>query len=522
MPVPVARTSELPADLTPQRRQADIEFLRQVSKRGAQVDLVVIGGGITGVGVALDAASRGLKVVLLEAEDLAFGTSRWSSKLVHGGLRYLANGQIDVAWESAVERGRLMRRIAPHLVHPMAQVLPIMGDDSWHNIALTRTGLLAGDLLRAAAGTPGQLLPRSRRLTAQQTLQWAPALAAENLRGGLLSWDGRLEDDARLVVAVARTAADHGAHIITGAQVTQACGTSVVVDLDGEQLEIPAAAVISAVGVWAESFDPSLSVTPSQGSHLLLAADRLGNPQAALTVPVPDMHGRYCFVLPRPDNLVLAGITDIEVPGEIPEVPIPSSAEQAWILHQVSRVLCQPLTAEDVIGKFAGLRPLVTVGHSEGPTSDISRRHLVQRANSGIVTIAGGKLTTYRRMAQDAVDAISTRPCRTKDLPLVGAENGAQVGDSAGLPDWAARLVRRYGSEADRLVAMAQDDALLREPLAPQVPVLGVEIAFAINCEGARDFADCVQRRTRLSLVPAQLTAAEPRVREILARMPPG
>ena len=502
------------ADLTPQRRRQDLQFLQELKIRGSRVDLVIIGGGITGAGVALDAASRGLRVVLFEGVDLAFGTSRWSSKLVHGGLRYLANGQVDVAWESAVERGRLMRRIAPHLVQPMAQVLPIMRGDSARGAAIMRAGLMAGDLLRAFAGTPGRLLPHSRRLTAEQTMDWVPALARRDLKAGLLSWDGRLEDDARLVVAVARTAASFGARIITGAQVTGATGTGVSVLIDGSAIEVPTRSVISAVGVWAESFDPTLSVTPSQGSHLLLAAERLDHPRAALTVPVPDMHGRYCFVLPRPDNLLLAGITDIEVPGAIPSVPTPTPSEEAWILQQVSRVLARPVSEQDVIGRFAGLRPLVTVGDAHGPTSDISRRHLVRRDDSGIVTIAGGKLTTYRRMAQDAVDAISDRKCVTADLPLIGAD-----GDTAAtLPDWASRLVRRYGSEASRLVAMAQDDALLREPVAPQVPVLGVEIAFAIACEGARSFDDVVQRRTRLSLVPAQLAAAEPRVREILAR----
>jgi len=502
------------ADLTPQRRQQDLQFLKELQIRGSRVDLVVIGGGITGAGVALDAASRGLQVVLFEGVDLAFGTSRWSSKLVHGGLRYLANGQVDVAWESAVERGRLMRRIAPHLVQPMAQVLPIMRGDSARSAAITRAGLMAGDLLRAFAGTPGRLLPHSRRLNAEQTMGWVPALARRDLQAGLLSWDGRLEDDARLVVAVARTAASFGARIITGAQVTGATGTGVSVLVDGSAIEVPARSVISAVGVWAESFDATLSVTPSQGSHLLLSAERLDHPRAALTVPVPDMHGRYCFVLPRPDNLLLAGITDIEVPGAIPAVPTPTPSEEAWILQQVSRVLARPVSAQDVIGRFAGLRPLVTVEDTHGPTSDISRRHLVRRDDSGIVTIAGGKLTTYRRMAQDAVDTISDRKCVTADLPLIGA-----VGDPAAtLPNWASRLVRRYGSEAARLVAMAQDDALLREPVAPQVPVLGVEIAFAIAYEGARSFDDAVQRRTRLSLVPTQLAAAEPRVREILAR----
>lgn len=507
------------ADLTAERRRADIAALRTKPS----VDLVVIGGGITGVGVALDAATRGLDVVLCEGQDLAFGTSRWSSKLVHGGLRYLANGQVDVAWESAVERGHLMRFIAPHLVHPMPQVFPILVGDAPRRVAVTRIGLKAGDALRALARTSPHLLPGSRRLSAQQTLQWVPALDPDQVRGGLLSWDGRLEDDARLVVAVARTAAAYGARILTGAQVRRADGHGVEVDIDGELLQIHARSVISAVGVWAESFDSKLSVTPSQGTHVLLPANRLGNPRAALTVPVPELHGRYCFILPRPDDLLLAGITDIEVPGEIPPVPMPGAAEVTWILEQVSRVLARPVTTQDVIGTFAGLRPLVTTGEHHQATADISRRHLVRCSTAGVITIAGGKLTTYRRMAQDVVDKVTDRPCVTRTLPLIGATRS--TGNAAvTTPDFgrkqveADRLVRRYGAEAERLVAMAQGDPLLSEPVAPGVPVLGVEIAFALSCEGARTFQDCVERRTRLSLVPSQLAAAEERVMEIIKR----
>ena len=495
------------ADLSPERRREDESALATTV-----FDVIVIGGGITGAGIALDAVTRGLSVLLLEAQDLAFGTSRWSSKLAHGGLRYLANGQVDVAWESAVERGHLMTVIAPHLVRPLAQVVPIMNDTSFGSAVLTRAGFAAGDALRALTRTSRHVLPGARVIGPAKTRRLLPAIDGAHLRGGLLAWDGLLEDDARLVVAVARTAAAYGARILTGYRVLSADGTGVrVVNQGDEQIEVRAKNVISATGVWAETFDDQVVITPSRGTHVVLRAETLQRPRAAMTIPVPEMHGRYCFVLPRPDGLLLAGITDVDEPGLIPDVPSTPLEDIDWILSQVSRVLQTPLRAGDVVGAFTGLRPLVAQPEAPaGETADISRRHLVRRGANGVITVTGGKLTTYRRMAQDAVDLLSDKPCRTTKIALVGAGPAAPV---QALP---ARLIRRYGAEAARVAAFANGYPELLEPLAPGVGVRGVELVFAVRCEGARTVADVLERRTRLSVVPTDLAAALPRAEEIL------
>lgn len=495
------------ADLSPARRREDESALTTTV-----FDVIVIGGGITGAGIALDAATRGLSVLVLEGQDLAFGTSRWSSKLVHGGLRYLANGQVDVAWESAVERGHLMTTIAPHLVRPLAQVVPIMNDTSFGSAVLTRAGFAAGDALRALSRTSRHILPGAKVISPAKTRRLLPAIDSTRLRGGLLAWDGLLEDDARLVVAVARTAAAYGARILTGHHVLFADSTGVlVVNQADEQIEVRARNVISATGVWAETFDKEVVITPSRGTHLVLRAETLQRPRAAMTIPVPEMHGRYCFVLPRPDGLLLAGITDIDEPGPIPDVPRTPPVDIDWILGQVSRVLQSPLGAADVVGAFTGLRPLVAPPVAlDGETADISRRHLVRRGANGVITVTGGKLTTYRRMAQDAVDLISAGPCRTTDIALVGA------GPAAPAQSLPARLIRRYGAEAARVAALADGHPDLLEPLAPGLGVRGVELVFAVRCEGARSVADVLERRTRLALVPADLAAALPRAEEIL------
>ena len=284
-----------------------------------------------------------------------------------------------------------------------------------------------------------------------------------------------------------------------------------VVNQTDEQIEVRARNVISATGVWAETFDEEVVITPSRGTHLVLRAETLQRPRAAMTIPVPEMHGRYCFVLPRPDGLLLAGITDIDEPGPIPDVPRTPAVDIEWILGQVSRVLQSPLNAADVVGAFTGLRPLVAPPVAlDGETADISRRHLVRRGANGVITVTGGKLTTYRRMAQDAVDLISDRPCRTTNIALVGA------GPAAPAQSLPARLIRRYGAEAARVAALADGHPDLLEPLAPGLGVRGVELVFAVRCEGARSVADVLERRTRLSLVPADLAAALPRAEEIL------
>jgi glycerol-3-phosphate dehydrogenase len=477
-------------------RDSEIERLAG----GEAVDLVVVGGGITGAGIALDAASRGLSVALLERRDLAFGTSRWSSKLVHGGLRYLQHGDWGLAWESAVERAALMRWIAPHLARPLPFLIPL--DD---RATKTMLGLRIGDGLRRAARTSRRVLPPPRRVSALEAHRLAPALRGD-LRGALLSWDGQLEDDARLVVAVARTAAAHGARVITYAEVTglREDGVDAVDALTGAGFAVRARHTVVAAGVWTGALT-SVSLRPSRGSHLLVPAARLGDPRAAVNVPVPGERGRWVFALPRSDGLVTIGITDVPAPGEPADEPRPDAAEEAELLDRASAALATPLTARDVCGRYAGLRPLAAaddedaiVDDPSGETADLSRRHAIVEDASGALAVVGGKLTTYRRMAQDVVDRLTDRPCRTHRLPLVGAAPPAVL-RAVVAPE---RLVRRYGTEAPAVAALADDRPELLEPVAPGVPACGAELLWAARHELALTTSDLVDRRVRAGLVP--------------------
>jgi glycerol-3-phosphate dehydrogenase len=483
------------ASLTPARRAEELERLAG----GEVVDVLVVGGGITGTGVALDAAARGLSVALLERADLANGTSRWSSKLVHGGLRYLEHGEWGLAWESARERALLMGRIAPHLVRPLPFLIPLGGDVARRRAAKTMAGLRLGDGLRAGARTSRRALPPPRRISALEARRLAPALAEDGLRGALLSWDGQLEDDARLVVAVARTAAAHGARILTRVRVTgvRDDGAEAVDERTGAALRVRARHVVVATGVWAGELSGAVRLRPSRGSHLLVAAERLGAPRAAVNVPVPGERGRWVFALPRTDRLVAIGLTDVAVEGEATDDPRPDAAEEAELLAHASSALGTRLEPADVAGRYAGLRPLLA---ADGATADLSRRHaVVTDPGSGALVVVGGKLTTYRRMAQDAVDRITPRPCRTARLPLVGAAPPATLRGVAA----PAALVRRHGTEAVAVVALADGRPELLEPVAPGVPWCAAELLWAARHELVLDPDDLADRRTRAGLVPA-------------------
>ena len=485
---------------------------------GRTVDLLVVGLGVTGAGVALDAASRGLDVVAVDAHDIAFGTSRWSSKLVHGGLRYLAKGQVGVAYESAVERGILMGRTAPHLTHALPMLTPLMPMVTRFQAGVVAGGLWAGDLLRLSARTPHEVLPRPRRLTGTETLAMAPALRALGLRGGILSWDGQLEDDARLVVSIARTAAASGARVLTRTRVLSLRGDGGEVrdELTGQVSTIRARAVVNAAGVWAGDLVPEVTLRPSRGTHVVLRGSALPGLSVAVTAPVPGESSRFVLVLPQPDGLVYVGLTDEPADGPVPDVPVPSESEIGFLLDVVAAVFERPLHRSDVVGAYAGLRPLL---HSEGRTADLSRRHAVLTSATGVVTVVGGKLTTYRRMAQDAVDAavaqggLAAGPCRTTHLPLVGAAPR----DVLPAIEAPARLVRRYGTEAPQVLAAAAaltDDPM--RPVAPGSPFTLAELLWGVTHEGALDVDDLLDRRTRIGLVPADRASAEPAAREAL------
>ncbi|MDN4173220.1 glycerol-3-phosphate dehydrogenase/oxidase [Nocardioides sp. SOB77] len=499
-----------------------------------EVDVVVVGLGITGAGVALDAVTRGLSVLAVDAHDLAFGTSRWSSKLVHGGLRYLAKGQVGVAHESAVERGVLMEVTAPHLTRPMPVVVPLTSSVTRAQAVLTAAGLRAGDALRRGARTHAETLPRPRRLSATETLALAPALRPAGLRGGMLSWDGQLEDDARLVTTVARTAAAHGAAVRTRARVLGTApagggtlGTEVSLrdELTGATSTVIARMVVNAAGVWAGDLAEEVTLRPSRGTHLVLRDDALPGLQVSVFAPVPGETNRFVLVLPQPDGTVYVGLTDEPVEGPVPDVPVPTEPEIGFLLDVVSACFARQLHRSDVVGAFAGLRPLLESG-AGGSTADLSRKHAVLVGRSGMVTVVGGKLTTYRRMAQDAVDAALTTPaaaglaagpCRTRTLPLLGAAPRPVL---AGL-EQDRRLVRRYGTDAALVLASAVevtglDEAALLAAVAPGVPVTLAELVFGVTHEGAADVDDLLDRRTRVGLVAADRALAEPAARRAL------
>jgi len=485
------------------------------------VDVVVIGGGITGTGIALDAATRGLSVVLVEKHDLAFGTSRWSSKLVHGGLRYLATGNVGIARRSAIERGILMSRNAPHLVKAMPQLVPLLPSMNQASRALVRLGFVAGDGLRRLAGTPATTLPRSRRVDAQRAIEMAPTVRRAGLDGALLAYDGQLIDDARLVTAVARTAAQHGARILTRVAASDATGTSVRLtdQLTGESMDVTARAVINAAGVWAGDVDTSIKLRPSRGTHLVFDSEAFGNPTAALTIPIPGALNRFVFAMPEQLGRVYLGLTDEDAPGPIPDVPQPTSEEVSFLLDTVNTALDVALQPSDVIGSYAGLRPLIDNG--AGATADVSREHAVIESANGLVSVIGGKLTEYRYMAQDVLDrAITLRgltatPCRTRNLPLVGAPSNpvSTLRSPADLP---SSLVARYGAEAPNVIARATCDRPT-EPVADGIDVTRAEFEYAVTHEGALTADDVLDRRTRIGLVAEDRVRATPAANELVA-----
>ena len=438
---------------------------------GARYDVVVVGAGVTGAGVALDAATRGLSVLLVDKHDLAFGTSRWSSKLAHGGLRYLATGNVGIARRSARERGILMEVTAPHLTRALGQVVPVMRGFSAANNVLPRLGFLAGDALRVAAGTRGSTLPRSRTISARRVAELCPAADVENILFGYLNYDGQLLDDAALVTALARTAAGFGADVLTHCGCVGVDKHCVVLE-DG--LDVEAGHVVNATGVWAGELDERVTVTPSRGTHLVVDAEVLGNPTGALTVPVPGAVNRFCFILPTQLGRCYIGLTDEPAPME--DVPTAPEADVEWILDVVNQALKVALTREDVLGTFAGLRPLVTLGErGDAETADLSREHVILE-NGPLITVTGGKLTEYRLMAEQTVDRITEAPCVTARTPLIGA------------------------------------------PARPEDPAAATtdRFAFAVSHEGARTVSDILDRRTRIGLVAADRAGAEPRAREAL------
>lgn len=481
-------------------------------------DVVVIGGGATGLGAALDAAARGYRVALVEAHDLAQGTSSRSTKLVHGGVRYLARGEIGLVREALRERGHLLRN-APHLVHDREFLVPAYRPwtKPYYGLGLWLYDRLAG----------AQRLGRTELLDRNETLQRAATLVPAGLRGAVAYRDGQF-DDARLALALARSALDRGAVVLNHAPVVglvrEAGRITGVVVRDAEtgvEATVRARVVVNATGVFADAVrrldDAGAAplLRPSQGAHLVL--DRRFLPgEAAILVPRTD-DGRVLFAIPWLGR-VLVGTTDGPVPTAVIE-PKPMAQEIAYLLDHAGRYLSPAPTAADIRSTFAGLRPLIGGGGvtSAGGTAQLSREHLVLVAPSGLVTVTGGKWTTYRRMAADAVDraaevaGLERRPCVTADLPLHGCPAPGSLAESD--PTLAA-----YGSDAAGVRALMASRPELARALHPGLPYLEAEVVWAARHELARTVEDVLARRTRaLFLDAGAATAAASRVAALLA-----
>jgi glycerol-3-phosphate dehydrogenase len=491
-------------------------------------DVLVIGGGITGAGIALDAASRGFSVALVERDDFASGTSGRSSRLVHGGLRYLEHREFGLVAESLRERGILFR-LAPHLVRPIPMYM--LADDLRRR-ATYRAGLAAYELLAA-----GRNIGYHRSASAEQVRQVIPGLGGRSR--GFRYFECQV-DDARLTIEVARAAHGFGAVLANHARVTRLLGdgrvTGAVVadELTGQRFEVRARAVVNAAGVWADrvtrlagsdgsdrpggsdgSSGPDGSgggrLRPSKGVHLVFGPGAVRT-KAALVIPSGADDGRFIFIIPWEER-VYAGTTDTAYPGSDLEHPGVDAVDCDYILSAVARSF-PGVTERDVVASWAGLRPLLSQDEDLGDarTSDLSRKHAIFTEPPGLFTITGGKLTTYRAMAQDLVDRVAAalgdaRPCLTRRIPL-GLHGSAaaavrlaraEVGRLGLPPRTAARLVQRYGDDWPEAARLIGEDASLGEPVVSTLPVLGVEVALARSREMALTDSDVYVRRTRLT-----------------------
>ncbi|WP_436975551.1 glycerol-3-phosphate dehydrogenase/oxidase [Nonomuraea angiospora] len=482
---------------------------------GQDFDVVVVGGGIVGAGIALDAATRGLDVALVEARDFASGTSSRSSKLIHGGLRYLEQLNFELVREALRERALLLQRIAPHLVKPVPFLFPLT-HYVWERVYVG-AGVALYDTLGAAAGTT-RGVPGHRHLSRSRALRLAPALKKSALTGAVQYWDAQV-DDARYVVSLLRTAATYGAQIAPRAQVLgflregeRVTGVRVR-DLElGDELDVRAQQVVNATGVWTDDIQElvggrgQIHVRASKGIHLVVPRDRIHS----LTGIILRTEKSVLFVIPWGRHWII-GTTDTEWTLDKSH-PAASRADIDYLLDHVNSVLSVPLNHDDVEGVYAGLRPLLS-GESE-ETSKLSREHVVAHPVPGLVMIAGGKYTTYRVMAKDAVDAVAhgldqrvPRSC-TDRIPLAGAEgfqalwnSRHRIAHTSGLH--VARiehLLQRYGSMIDEVLELVEHEPSLGRPLAGADDYLRAEIVYAATHEGARHLNDVLTRRTRISI----------------------
>ncbi len=503
---------------------------------GQPFDVLVIGGGITGAGVALDAAARGLRTALVERDDFASGTSSKSSKMIHGGLRYLQNGDVRLVYQALRERRRLMRN-APHLVAVLPFMIPIT----------TRDGVVSRRIARALGSamwmydlTGGWRIGRlHKRISAEEAAAHFPTTHVERLSSAYLYFDAAA-DDARLTLTIARTAAEHGAVLVNRCRVVDITAddggraSGVVVEADGDRFPVPARTIVNATGVWAdevraldEGVDPD-SIRPAKGVHVTVPWEKVRN-DIAVIIPVRG-DKRSLFLVPwdeEPDGTfrhTYIGTTDTDYDGSLDD-PQCDGDDLDYVLEAVNQALTTDIAREDITGVWSGLRPLVKSADPAdrgGKTADLSRQHVVEVSDSGVIRVGGGKLTTYREMAEDTVDAVLSslgrsrwrrRGHRTRRLALFGAEPRARL--PRGSLD--AHLARRYGSAAAEVKALIALDPALRAPLVDGQPYVLAEAVYAVRDEMATTLDDILLRRTRAHLFDRSATLrAAPAVAELI------
>jgi glycerol-3-phosphate dehydrogenase len=499
------------------------------------LDILVIGGGITGAGAALDAASRGLRVGLVESRDLAAGTSSRSSKLIHGGLRYLEQRDFKLVREALRERDLLVSKLAPHLVRPLPFMYPL------YKKVVERPYVGAGLVLYDAMEGTKRPVPYHRHLTVRGALGRAPALRPDRLAGAMVYYDAQV-DDARHTLTVARTAAAHGAIIVTRASATEllrsadgarVTGARVRDEETGRTVDVSARAVVVCAGVWTDpvheigGVKAGYQVRMSKGVHLVMPRSAID----ASTGMIIRTEKSVLFFIPWGDDLWIVGTTDTDWSGDRAE-PTATSEDVDYILAQANRVLARPLTRADVTGVYAGLRPLVAAAEGT-PTTKLSREHVVDAPVPGLVSIAGGKFTTYRLMARDVIDAavagFEGEPVPesvTDQLPLLGADGLPAVRAAARRiaedydvpPEAVAHLLTRYGSLVTEVLDLVRRDRSLSGRLADGYPYLRAEVAYAVTHEGALHIEDVLARRVRLLIEsPDAGVSAAPEVGSIMA-----
>jgi len=475
------------------------DMLGRVADRRTPWDVLVIGGGATGIGIAVDAASRGYDTVLLEQNDFGKGTSSRSTKLIHGGVRYLQQGNVSLVLESLKERG-ILRDNAPHLVHDLRFIVP---NYDWWEAPFYGIGMKVYDALAGKYG-----FGQSKILSREETLSFIPTLKTDGLRGGVQYFDGQF-DDARLLIALARTAARQGAALVNYARVDRLVrGTAgfvegvVAADLEsGTELELRAKVVINATGPFTDNIrrmdDPSARaiIAPSQGVHIVLDRSFLSGDSAIMVPHTRD--GRVMFAIPWHGH-ALVGTTDTPL-SDIPLDPVPLPDEIEFILDTAGDYLQRPPSESDILSVFAGIRPLVQAG-GEDDTAELSRDHTLLVAQSGLITICGGKWTTYRRMAEECVTLAATigslaeQPCETEELRIHGYHQHAEKFGSLDV----------YGADAPALEDLMRDTPLLQTQLHDDLPYRAGEVVWAVRYEMARTVEDVLSRRTRALLLDAR------------------